>query len=123
MNDSVVTVHPLPQVDFTAPDVCAYLPLDITDASIITSGSITDWEWDVEGQGTILTQAVGPFQNGPDSIDVTLTTTSDRACVSSLTRTMVVHPVPEAAFSALDVCQYDEVQYCRWVHDHSGTQG
>lgn len=106
-----VTVHPLPQVGFTAPDVCAYDPLVITNTSTITSGSVDEWQWNITGQPVLIDQHIGPFAYDPDRVAITLTATSDRGCVAQYSDTTTVHPVPVAAFTAPDACQYVEVQF------------
>ncbi|HNR53786.1 MAG TPA: PKD domain-containing protein, partial [Flavobacteriales bacterium] len=111
-NDTVLTVHPLPQVQFSAPDVCTYAPLTITNTSTITSGTIESWAWDISGQGPLSSEEVGPFDYPvPDTIPVSLTATSDRGCVGSLDGEVIIHPVPVASFISDNACQYDTVLY------------
>ncbi|WKZ65442.1 MAG: PKD domain-containing protein [Flavobacteriales bacterium] len=111
-NDTVLTVHPLPQVQFSAPDVCTYSPLTITNTSTITSGTIESWAWDIAGQGQLDSEQVGPFDYPvPDTIPVSLTATSDRGCVGFLDEEVIIHPVPVASFMSDDACQYDTVLY------------
>ncbi|MBK6829400.1 MAG: PKD domain-containing protein [Flavobacteriales bacterium] len=110
-NDTVLTVHPLPDLDILADDVCAYDSLEILNASTITTGSISIWNWDIQDQGIFNTQQVGPFDFEPDTVAITLEATSDRNCVSSMTHNVIIHPVPVAGFTSADECQHDTVLY------------
>lgn len=111
-NDTQVLLYPLPQPAFVSADACAYDPLPITDASTIGSGAITGWHWEVTGQGSLTGQVLPPLLfNGPDTVNIALTTVSDQGCVSTATGTVLVHPVPVAAFASADACQYQDVVY------------
>ena len=111
-NDTVLTVHPLPEVAFSAPDVCAYSPLVITNNSDITSGTIDTWEWVITGQPTLISEDVGPFAYPvADALSVSLTATSDRGCANTEEVEVLIHPVPVASFASADACQYDMVPY------------
>lgn len=111
-NDTQVLLYPLPQPAFASEDACAYDSLLITDASTIGSGAITGWQWEVTGQGSLTGQVLPPLLfNGPDTVNIALTTVSDQGCVSTATGTVLVHPVPVAAFASADACQYQEVAY------------
>ncbi|NBO66991.1 MAG: PKD domain-containing protein, partial [Acidobacteria bacterium] len=51
-----ITVHPRPTALFTATaEACINLPVTVTDASTIPSGSIVSWQWDL-GDGTTPTR-------------------------------------------------------------------
>lgn len=111
-NDTVLTVHPLPQVQFSAPDICSYSPLDITNSSTITSGAIDTWAWNITGQPTLSSEQAGPFAYPvADTLNVSLTATSDRGCANTVEEEVIIHPVPVASFTSSDACQYDTVPY------------
>ena len=46
LTTSEVVVFPLPVADFTAVNVCLYDDAVFNDASTISSGSVTSWQWD-----------------------------------------------------------------------------
>jgi len=112
INDTVATVHPLPQLAVFAPEVCLYAPLTITNNSSITSGTVSEWTWLITGQGTFdMEQIPGLPYTGPDSVEIQLSAVSDRGCTATLELQTIVHPVPVAAFTISDACQYDTVPY------------
>ncbi|MBK8228379.1 MAG: hypothetical protein IPK70_14550 [Flavobacteriales bacterium] len=111
-NDTVLTVHPLPQVQFSAADVCTYSTLSITNTSAITSGTIQTWAWAITGQPLLTSEQVGPFAYPvADTLSISLTATSDRGCADTMEEEVIIHPVPVAAFTSADACQYDTVPY------------
>lgn len=115
INDSVLTIHPLPDLFITAPEVCAYDPLVIDNNSVIPSGAISTWAWSITGQTPpiLTTEQVGPFlyPAGPQAILITLDAVSDRGCTAHLDHNALIHPVPVADFTVADGCQWDEFQY------------
>lgn len=111
-NDTVLTVHPLPQVQFGAPDVCTYSPLAVNNTSTITSGTIATWAWAITGQPTLTSEQVGPFAYPvADTLSISLTATSDRGCANTVEEEVIIHPVPVASFTSADACQYETVPY------------
>lgn len=110
-NDSVILLHPLPQPLFTANDICAYDSLNIINTSAIGCDSITDWQWTIPEHGSPITENVGPFLYAAGTRTITLSATSNYGCADTYAHDVVVHPVPVAAFSAPDSCQYDAVPY------------
>lgn len=112
INDTVATVHPLPQLAVLAPEVCLYTLLAITNNSSITSGTVTEWTWLITGQGTFdMEQIPGLAYPGADTVGIQLNAISDRGCEAMLDVQTIVHPVPVAAFTVSDACQYDTVPY------------
>ncbi|MBK7271150.1 MAG: hypothetical protein IPI07_17085 [Flavobacteriales bacterium] len=111
INDSVMTVHPLPLLSFTVHDTCAHTPLVIVNTSTINSGTVQNWLWNITGQQPLTSQQVGPFSYGADTIGIQLTATSDRGCSTTLADTALVHPVPAAGFLVEDDCQFDTIPY------------
>jgi gliding motility-associated-like protein len=100
-----VTILPLPVVTFNA-DVlsgCAPLCVNFTDASTVTGGSVTAWDWTFNDAGaTANTANPSHCFNTPGAYDITLTTTSNNGCVATVTNTAMinVYPIPVAGFTA-----------------------
>jgi gliding motility-associated-like protein len=100
-----IRVHPKPVADFSlggTTNVCIGQNLSISPSSTISTGSITQWSWNL-GNGT-----TPVYSNGSDfttsytvagPVSITLVNTSDQGCVSGvITRTLDVRPLPVANF-------------------------
>jgi len=101
--DSVVrsiTVHPNPVADFTVfPDNgCSPLQVSFADQSTIPQGSIVMHDWDLDMGYSNLQNP--NFTYGTGLYDISLTVTSDKGCVDSVTHVnaVTVHPDPVAFF-------------------------
>jgi gliding motility-associated-like protein len=101
-------VNPNPSVSFRAIDTIGCEPLCVSfqDLSIIATGGVVQWAWDF-GDGSPISHSqnfVHCYVNNdvfkPDTLSVTLTATSDSACVSAGTRIdiITVYPNPVANF-------------------------
>jgi len=97
-----VTVNPLPVVSFGA-DVtrgCAPLCVDFKNSTHISSGGITQWDWNL-GDGTSEnTESPIHCYSNPGVYSVALTATSDAGCSASATKSnyIRVYSSPVAAF-------------------------
>lgn len=104
----IVTVMPEPQATFSSVNVCEGTLTPFTDQSTISSGTISDWDWDF-----------GIFSSNADTSDlqnptygyptagtyfVTLTCTSANGCTSSAFQMVTVNANPTANFTANTVC-------------------
>lgn len=108
-----VEVLPVPIADFAAPDVCEGTVSALADQSTISSGSITSWEWDLDGNGTYETPAGSIIANDFGSAGgypVGLQVTSDQGCQSTTSETVVVDPMPTVEFSVSEVCLGDDTE-------------
>ena len=105
-----VTVYPLPVVDFTAniTEGCTPVCATFTDGSTISSGNITQWAWDFNGDGisdNVNQNPANCFLNPSHSsvrdFDITLTATSQFGCSTTLTKSDYIHsyPIPLASFT------------------------
>ncbi|MDD2982321.1 MAG: PKD domain-containing protein [Crocinitomicaceae bacterium] len=101
-----VAVMPLPNVSFTAPNVCDGSTSNFTNSSTIDLPSvISSYAWDVENDGAMDYTSENTshvFTHG--SYQTKLIVTSDFGCVDSLIQQVVVHPMPVADFSVNPVC-------------------
>lgn len=103
-----LVVNPKPVVNFTVNDTIGCEPLCVlfTDASTISSGANTLWNWDPgDGSNTGNSAILNHCYNNdsvfsPNQFSVTLTVTSDSGCVSALTKPnyITVYPKPVANF-------------------------
>lgn len=99
-----ILVYPNPVAAFTAPVTAACEPLTVNllDNSNISSGTITNYIWTVEGQGTSNLQNPSFVFNNNGDFDVTLVAVSDMGCTDTLTIVDYLHSysVPVAGFYA-----------------------
>lgn len=98
-NDSVFVFvnHNVPTANFNSSSVCMNDITDFTDISTITSDTIVSWSWNFnngEAQSadtnpTYLFSASGNF-------NVMLTVTANNGCIDSVTKQVIVYPLPGA---------------------------
>lgn len=101
-----IEIYPNPFAEFSSQPVCQGITTNFTDLSTISgTGTIATWAWDF-GDLT----AIDPAQNSQHgyisagNYNVTLTITSDNACTDETTIQTVVYALPDAGFTATDVC-------------------
>src|SRR5690606_6196514 len=104
-----LTVWPLPVVDFDATTVCQSFVSDFTDLSTISStnspNTNTAWNWSFGDGNTANTQNTSHTYASHGNYQVKLVVTSANGCMDSITKTVVVMPLPVASFTVADVCQ------------------
>lgn len=100
--NKVVTVYPLPQISFSAQDVCERLNTSFTDNSIIPLGNVTGWAWNFDHPNVANSTIQNPTVLYPEfgHYNVQLIATSDFGCVDSLSKLVHVWPRPIIDFEA-----------------------
>lgn len=106
--DSLI-VHAVPEVDWDlVPEVCDGQPLTWNSNAWISSGVPLTTTWSVEAGGSI-SAATGPafvmVDPQPGDHAAILTVEGAGGCSATLEGAWTVHPTPQAAFTADDVCQ------------------
>lgn len=100
-----ITVFPMPVADFSFVDVCLNKAMNFIDQSIVSIGSIASVSWDF-GDATPLD--MNPITthtySSPGSYIVSLIVSTNNSCKDTVTKTVTVHPLPDAEFSATHVC-------------------
>ncbi|MBL0911657.1 MAG: PKD domain-containing protein [Bacteroidia bacterium] len=95
-----VTIHPLPQPDFSAAAVCQNNFTVFQNNSSITSGSINAWEWQfgaaIPNSTSQTPQVIYPNYG---TYNVWLVATSNFGCEDSIMHAVTVHPNPSASFT------------------------
>jgi gliding motility-associated-like protein len=94
---------PVPVITSTVTSGCEPLCVSFTDASTISSGTITGWNWDFgDGSPDSISQNPSHCFNTPGSYTVTLTDTSAAGCIatSTIPYIITVNPIPVALFNA-----------------------
>lgn len=103
-----VTTYPNPIVSFSATDHCLNSAYPFNNYSTLPFGSISSYSWNFN-QGSNFSTLHSPTYTFPTTgmQTITLTATSTKGCVDSLTKTINVHNLPIADFSAdlLQTCE------------------
>jgi gliding motility-associated-like protein len=95
-----VEINSLPVADFIFTNACQNLPAFFQDASTISLGNnIVDWNWNFGDSGidTINKNPVHTY-TASGLYNVNLVVTSDKGCVSSISKPVNVNPKPKAEF-------------------------
>jgi gliding motility-associated-like protein len=94
-----VTVLPVPVPSFTSSVGCENNPIQFNDNSFISSGTITEWEYDFGGGFTSTDENAVYTYPTSGTFPVTLTVTSALGCSASVTTQVVVQQSPTADFT------------------------
>lgn len=107
-----LAVKPTPDFNITAPN-CPDVPITLTDVSVTSGETITEWRWD-EGDGTVDTYTSGAPRvlsfpaAGNRTFSLALRTNT--GCLSqTVQKTVTIHPNPAAEFEMPEVCIKDNV--------------
>ncbi|GAB4199514.1 MAG: hypothetical protein Fur0023_01920 [Bacteroidia bacterium] len=108
---SAVTVYPLPNVNFTASNVCFGTATNFTNQSNISSGSIVSYTWNFgNGQYSNVTNPQNAYTSA-GIYSVTLMAASNNNCMASVTQTVEVYPLPNVQFSANNNCVNSNITF------------
>jgi gliding motility-associated-like protein len=102
-DDVTITQSGTPTADFTVVDACDGVAVQFLDASTITSGAVTDWDWDFGDNTSSALQNPTHTYTGPGVYNVTLVAGSGN-CTDNVTFQAVVFQVPVANFTTSNVC-------------------
>ncbi|MBL4657653.1 MAG: PKD domain-containing protein [Flavobacteriales bacterium] len=115
-------VDPLPQVDFFVANVCRYDPAVFIDLSTINNpGTNMTWDWDFGDGNTSTSQNTTHLYSAPGTYTIRLIVTSTDLCVDSLSKQLIIYPVPVAQFVTSNVCEYDTAFFTDQSTVSSGT--
>ncbi|MCZ8285488.1 MAG: PKD domain-containing protein, partial [Bacteroidia bacterium] len=102
-----VTVNALPNVSFSAAGVCDGLPINYLNTSSINGGSISNYIWDFDSDGTPDNTALNPSHTFPSpgtyTTQLMVITTSN--CSATYALPVNVYAKPVMQFLANAVCQ------------------
>lgn len=118
---TVTILDPWVTEDFTFNTPCLGSPMQFTDLSQVSTGSIVNWHWQF-GDGTTSTQknpshvyaGIGPYT-------VTLNITTSDGCKSTIVKTVNLHPAPAPSFTALAVCPGTPMNFLNTTTISSGS--
>lgn len=97
----IITVNPPPLVSFNTTSVCAGNAIQFNNT---TTGGVT-YNWDF-GTGNSALQNPSFTFPGAGTYPVQLIVTSANGCIDSLTQNIIVDPIPVAAFTYTQFCNY-----------------
>ncbi|MBL0343146.1 MAG: PKD domain-containing protein [Bacteroidetes bacterium] len=106
-----VAIYESPIAQFATANVCEGNSVNFINASSITNGSITGYQWNF-GDGNNST-AVDPthLYASAGTYNVTLTVNSDLGCSATATQSVVIYSNPVAAFTSTSVCNEITTQF------------
>lgn len=105
----LITVYPLPVVDFTPTDVCLGTPTQFTNLSTVSSGTNAGFSWQFGNGGSSSQQNPIYTYNQPGTYNVTLTVTTNYGCTGTVTKQVIVHPNPTVNFAISDTASCSPV--------------
>ncbi len=100
-----------PTVDFTTNSVCLGETTIFQDLSTPADGAtINSWFWEIDGD--VFTDQ-NPEVDFPESgtYSISLTVTSSTFCTASITKDIVINPLPVADFNTFDACTDSNVRF------------
>ncbi len=100
-----VSVWALPVPDFTFNNACTGTSVLFTNASVVSSGTISSYQWNFGDGTTATTQNPSHQYTLPGVYNVTLAIASNGGCVDSITHQVAVYALPVADFSSTTVCK------------------
>ncbi len=116
-----ITVFANPIANFSTTNACLNVNASFTDASTVSTGSITSWRWDFGDGNTSTLQNPTYRYSGAGTYLVTLTVTTNNGCQSSVTKSITVYTLPEANFVAQPVCQNAAMKFVNASAIGAGT--
>ncbi len=105
-----ITVYPLPLAKFSADRICKGKSTSFSDHS---TGNIATWKWDFDNNGSVESALQNPGYTYATHGNFTakLKVTTDKLCSDSTTGSVVVNPLPSAAFNSTNICQPLPMQF------------
>ena len=106
-----IQIDPLPTAAFTANDVCDGIAMQFNDGSLVSSGTISSWNWTF-GDSTSSTLQNPQHTYGTDGVyTATLIVSTTSGCNDTIFQSVTIDPMPDAAFVTQDVCEGDSVYF------------
>ena len=100
-----------PTVDFAINQVCLGEETQFADLSEVGDGSaITSWFWEIDGQ-VFTEQNPATTFTVPGTYQASLTVTSSTFCTATISKEIVINPLPVADFGVINACVNDFVKF------------
>ena len=109
----IVQMYPIFRPGYFLVDSCLNLPVVFTDTSFATTGFINSWSWDFGD--TLTSSDTSNLQNPAytyaeaGTYVSSLIVTTSKGCQETVYDTVVVHPLPEFAYSTSLPCEGDSI--------------
>jgi gliding motility-associated-like protein len=100
-----------PVAAFTSAGNCSGQSASFTDASTVSAGSVTSWNWDFGDGNTSSVQNPGNVYTAPGAYTVTLIASAGAGCSDTVSQVVIINPLPSAAFSYVSNCSSDTVAF------------
>lgn len=111
LKDSITVFHS-PVGNFGVTNVCLNQATNLYDSSSVVNGTITGWSWNFGDSSPLNTvQNANHIYANPATYSVSLIVTTNDGCEDNISKNVVVHPLPDAQFSATNVCVGTSVQF------------
>jgi len=108
---SKVTIGSYPDADFTADLLCLGQPMQLTDASKVTIGTLQTWRWNWgNGQTATVQNPIAPY-TAAGTYPVELEVVSKEGCADNVTKQVTVFPSPVISAMARNVCIGEAVEF------------
>lgn len=103
---NVVTVNAKPNLHFTANNNCLNVITNFTNSSSISGGVISNWYWDINGDGVVdyTNPNITHTYSNSGTYTVILNASSNANCTNSYSATVTIFPLPNVSFSANNAC-------------------
>ncbi len=106
-----VVVHPLPVVSYTSNGGCLNTQSNFAGTASISVGSVNSYSWNFgDGSGSP-NQVQAHTYTVFGTYTPTLTATSNQSCNASVVNSVVIHPLPNIAFSPPGACKGTAIQF------------
>jgi gliding motility-associated-like protein len=119
-----VTVDPMPSIGFTVAEVCLGDLTELTSTSAVSSGVITNYQWELNGNGFFDDATGASISNqfiSDGNYQIGLQVTSDQGCVKDTFQLVTIAPFPYVNFSFDNACQNTPVAFTNLTGNVVGT--
>ncbi|MFL5753531.1 MAG: PKD domain-containing protein, partial [Bacteroidia bacterium] len=99
----MVNVFEQPVADFAVANVCSYDSV-VTVNTTNTNGATVTYGWDFGDGGSSTLTSPAHFYLNPGTYPIILSVNSDKGCISSKTKSVIVNAVPSANYSLANLC-------------------
>ena len=106
-----VTVHALPSVNFISDTVCDGSSTKFSDSTTVTNALVSSYSWDFgNNNGSNIQNPLFKY-NKYGTYTVKLKVTTNRGCLDSNSKNVIVNALPVPAYTVTNLCVNDSNQY------------